>query len=92
LKWSAVAANAIGCQGEQTRTPAVRHKMRCVLGGMRPRNAANNAGNASGVRGDLGVVGLSDAGILALVAGNAAPAEIFKFLFLDLLFENGRLH
>ena len=54
------------------------------------RYAANNVGNASGVAGDITAIRFSDAGVLVLVSGDAAKAEVVKDLLLDVLFENGR--
>jgi len=38
---------------------------------------------------DVAAVRFSDAGILVLVAGDAAEAEVVEDLLLDVLFENG---
>jgi hypothetical protein len=45
------------------------------------------------MRGDVGTVGLADAGVLMLVAGDAAKAEVVQNLLLNMLFEQlrGRL-
>jgi hypothetical protein len=40
---------------------------------------------------DIAAVRFPDAGVLVLVAGDAAEAEIVQYLLLDMLFENGRL-
>ena len=53
------------------------------------RNATDNVGNAASVRGDVGAVGLPYAGVLVLVAGDAAKAEVVENLLLDVLFEDG---
>ena len=40
------------------------------------------------MRRDVGAVWLPDIGVLVLVAGDAAKAEVVKGLLLDVLFEN----
>ena len=40
---------------------------------------------------DVATVGLPYAGVLVLVAGDAAIAEVVQYLLLDVLFENGSL-
>jgi hypothetical protein len=42
------------------------------------------------VAGDITAIRFSDAGVLVLVSGDAAKAEVVKDLLLDVLFENGR--
>lgn len=53
------------------------------------RNATDDVRNAAGVRGDVAPIRFSNAGVLVLVAGDAAKAEIVEDLLLDVLFENG---
>jgi hypothetical protein len=43
------------------------------------------------MRWDVATVRLPDAGVLMLVAGDAAKAEVVQDLLLDVLFENGSL-
>ena len=54
------------------------------------RQTADDIGNASRVAGNIRPVQLSDAGVLVLVAGDVAEAEIVEDLLLDVLFENRR--
>ena len=55
------------------------------------RHATDDVRNSAGVRGDVAAIRLSDAGVLVLVAGDAAKTEEVEDLLLDVLFENGSL-
>ena len=57
----------------------------------RLRHAADDVRNAAGVRRDVATVRLADAGVLVLVAGDAAKTEVVQYLLLNVLFENGNL-
>ena len=62
------------------------------LDGQKPAglgNTANDVGDAAGVRGDVATIPLSDARVLVLVAGDAAPSQVVQNLLLDVLFGNG---